>query len=204
MTDLLAIEKTISSFQDLHDRLGLARSHDDTFFPEWQNLTLPKVANQDFLDALQKRHSYYYNAGLLTEGTVLLSIVAPLLENLGFHEPPFFVRSEVPVSLEVKARDEIYPGRIDVLVIWNRLWVLIIEAKNAKFAADLALPQCLSYLYASNEPKTFGLVTNATDFIFCKLINATYDFSEPISLLSRQNRFYQVAAILTALKVATT
>jgi hypothetical protein len=203
MTSLLAIEKTISSFQELHDRLGLVRSSDDTFFQEWQNLTIaPSAENKRFLDALQHRYRYYYNSGLLTEGTILLSIVAPLLENIGFHEPPFFVQSEVSVSLEVKERDEIYRGRIDVLVIWHKLWVLIVEAKNSKFAADLALPQCLSYMSASSEPRTFGMVTNGTDFIFCKLVNSLYDFSEPFSLLSRQNRFYEIAEILSTIKAS--
>jgi len=227
MTSLLAIEKTISSFQELHDRLGLVRSSDDTFFQEWQNLTIaPSAENKRFLDALQQRYRYYYNSGLLTEGTILLSIVAPLLENIGFHEPPFFVQSKVSVphlkdafrtgsspafgggtsflcsTLEVKERDEIYRGRIDVLVIWHKLWVLIVEAKNSKFAADLALPQCLSYMSASSEPRTFGMVTNGTDFIFCKLVNSLYDFSEPFSLLSRQNRFYEIAEILSTVKAS--
>ncbi|MFZ9738420.1 MAG: type I restriction endonuclease [Prochlorotrichaceae cyanobacterium] len=204
MTNRFAIEKNIASFQDLQDRLGLVRTSDDRFFEECQTLhPEPSLDRKLFLDALHKRHAYYYNAGLLTEGTILVAIVAPLLENLGFHEPPFFVRSEVPVALEVTERDEIYRGRIDVLVIRQRLWVLVVEAKNAKFAADLALPQCLSYMAASSEPTTFGLVTNGTDFIFCKRVNTTYDFSEPFSLLSRHNRLYEIAGLLSTLKAST-
>ena len=198
MNSLLAIEKTISNFQELHDRLGLVHSTGEGFFPEWQHLTIaPCPEDKLFLDGLQKRHSYYYNAGLLTEGTILLSIVAPLLENRGFHEPPFFVQSEVPVSLEISDRNEIYTGRIDVLVIRDRLWILVVEAKNSKFAADLALPQCLSYMSGSSQPQTFGMVTNGTDFVFCKLVHKSYDFSEPFSLLSRHNRFYEIAEILS-------
>jgi Type I restriction enzyme R protein N terminus (HSDR_N) len=198
---LLAIEQAISTFQALHEQLGLQRANETAFFSEWQ-IPIVKLADSDkaFLDHLQQRYHNYYNAGLLTEGTVLLSMVAPLLEWLGFHEPPFFVRSEVPISLEVTERDEVYRGRIDVLVVREHLWVLTVEAKRSKFAADIALPQCLAYMSAATQKNCFGLVTNGSDFIFCKLEDGIYDFSEAFSLLSRQNKLYEVAAVLMHLK----
>ena len=152
MSATLAIEKKIASFQDLPARLGLVRAMEDGFFPEWQNLTVaPSASRIAFLDRLQQRYHYYYNSGILTEGTVLLSIVAPFLEHLGFHEPPFFVRLEIGVQLTVQEREEIYRGRIDVLVVREQLWVLAVEAKRSKFAADVALPQCLAYMAASGQ-----------------------------------------------------
>ena len=170
MSTLLAIEKTISSFQVLHERLGLRHTTDESFFPEWQSSSI-ELTDDDkvFLDRLQQRYHNYYNAEFLTEGTVLLSIVAPLLERLGFHEPPFFVRSEVPISLEVEERNEIYRGRIDVLVIRDLIWILTVEAKRSKFAVDIALPQCLAHMSTSLQQPTFGMVTNGSDFIFCRL-----------------------------------
>lgn len=36
MSTLLAIEKTILSFQAVHERLGLCRATDESFFVEWQ------------------------------------------------------------------------------------------------------------------------------------------------------------------------
>ena len=201
MSTLLAIEQTISSFQALQERLGLRRASDAAFFSEWQTPTAElDDSAKAFLDHLQQRYHNYYNAGLLTEGTVLLSIVAPLLEQIGFHEPPFFVRSEVPVSLEVVEQDEIYRGRMDVLVVRDQLWILTVEAKRSKFAADIALPQCLAYMSAAPHQPSFGMVTNGSDFLFCKLEDGVYDYSEPFSLLSRQNRLYEVASILTCLK----
>lgn len=201
MSSQLAIEQTISSFQALHERLNLCRTSEASFFPEWLTPTIELVENDKaFLDHLRQRYYNYYNAGLLTEGTVLLSIVAPLLERLGFHEPPFFVQSEVPISLEVTERNEIYRGRMDVLVIRESLWVLTVEAKRSKFAADLALPQCLAYMSAAPKQPSFGMVTNGSDFIFCKVADSMYDFSDPLSLLSRQNKLYEVATILTSLK----
>lgn len=201
MSPLLAIEKTISSFQELNKRFGLQQATDESFFTEWQ-MPAANLSDGDkaFLDHLQQRYRNYYEADLLTEGTVLLSIVAPLLERLGFHEPPFFVRSEVPVRIEVTERDEIYRGRIDILVICDLMWVLTVEAKRSKFAVDIALPQCLAYMTASGTQPAFGMVTNGSDFMFCKLENLVYDFSEPFSLLSRHNRLYEVATILANLK----
>ena len=108
----------------------------------------------------------------------------------------------MPVQVEVQARDEVYRGRIDVLVVRECLWILTVEAKRSKFAVDIALPQCFAYMAASPEQPIFGMVTNGSDFIFCKLEGKTYDFSEPFSLLSRQNRLYRVAAILLHLKDA--
>ncbi|NEO71291.1 type I restriction enzyme HsdR N-terminal domain-containing protein [Moorena sp. SIO3H5] len=201
MSRLLAIEKTISSFQVLHERLGLSRATDESFFSEWQVSSI-EILDDDksFLDRLRQRYYYYYNAGLLTEGTVLLSIVAPLLERLEFHEPPFFVQSEVPISLEVEEHNEVYRGRIDVLVIRGLVWILTVEAKRSKFAADIALPQCLAYMSAAPRQPSFGMVTNGSDFIFCKLKDKVYDFSDAFSLLSRQNKLYEVATILKKLK----
>lgn len=98
---------------------------------------------------------------------MLLSIVALLLEHLGFHEPPFFVQSEVPVRIEVTEQDEVYRGRMDIWVVRDRLWVLTVEAKRSKFAIDVALPQCLAYMSAAPQQPSFGLVTNGSDFMFC-------------------------------------
>lgn len=205
----LAIEKTISSLQELNNRFGLKRATDELFFSEWQSLTINLTDEEKiFLDSLQQRYRSYHEADLLTEGTVILSIVAPLLEKFGFHEPPFFVRSEVPVQIEILDRDEIYRGRIDVLVVCDRtetnlpdrLWVLTIEAKRSKFAVDVALPQCLAYMTAADTQPSFGMVTNGSDFMFCKLENGMYDFSEPFSLLSRRNRLYEVSTLLKRFK----
>ena len=201
MSTLLAIDKTISGFQELHDRLRLYRATDNAFFSEWQGwMTNQKEYDRSFLDHLWQRYQNYYNAGLLTEGTVLFALVAPLLEHLGFQDPPFFVRSEVPVRVEVEDRDEVYQGRIDVLVVRERFGVLTVEAKRSRFVADIALPQCLAYMAAAAEKPVFGMVTNGSEFMFCKLANSIYDFSDPFSLLSRQNRLYEVAAILIGLK----
>ncbi|WP_448562388.1 type I restriction endonuclease subunit R [Trichothermofontia sp.] len=201
MVSTLAIADTITNFQALHDRLGLQRATDTDFFPEWQHLAI-NLSEHDyvFLDQLRQRYHYYYNGGLLTEGTILLAIVAPLLNHFGFHEPPCCVRSESPIGLALPDRDEIACGRIDILVVQEQLWILTVEAKRSRFAVDIALPQCLAYMTAAAVNPSFGLVTNGSDFVFCKLVETIYDFSEPFSLLSHRNRLHEVATLLINLK----
>ena len=62
MTTVLVIEQTISSFQELHERLGLSRAVEPSFFPEWQVAAIDLSDDaQGFLDRLQHRYQYYYN-----------------------------------------------------------------------------------------------------------------------------------------------
>ncbi|NEQ65969.1 MAG: hypothetical protein F6K21_10795 [Symploca sp. SIO2D2] len=53
---------------------------------------------------------------------------------------------------------------------------------------------------AAPQQPSFGMVNNGSDFIFCKLEDKVYDFSDAFSLLSRQNKLYEVATILKKLK----
>ncbi|MEA5463224.1 type I restriction enzyme HsdR N-terminal domain-containing protein [Leptothoe sp. PORK10 BA2] len=126
--------------------------------------------------------------------------MAPLLERLGFQDAPLLVHSEVPVQVKVTERDEIYRGRMDVLVVCNLMGVLTVEAKRSKFAVDMVLPQCLAYMTAGETQPAFGMVTNGSDFMFCKLENSLYDLSKPFSLWSRYKRLHEVPTILTTLK----
>jgi len=81
MTTLLAIEQSVTSFHELVTRFGLHRATDADFFSEWQIPTESiKESDKAFLDHIKQRYHNYYKAGLLSEGTVLLSIIAPLLE----------------------------------------------------------------------------------------------------------------------------
>ncbi|XGB43375.1 MAG: hypothetical protein LVS60_06365 [Nodosilinea sp. LVE1205-7] len=60
----------------------------------------------------------------------------------GLFLPPFYVSTEN--SVEIEARDEttVVRGRIDILVIKDQLWLLVIESKRAEFSPRLAFPRC--------------------------------------------------------------
>jgi hypothetical protein len=64
-------------------------------------------------------------------------------------------------------------GRIDILVLKEQLWVLVIESKRAEFSTRVGIPQILSYMLAAPKRSSplYGLVTNGTDFVFLKLLS---------------------------------
>ena len=75
-----AITDTLLTYEDVQRRLGLSRTDDPAFFPEWQ-LPLPtlSVAETSELEHLSQRYLTYIEAGEVSEGTLNLIVVAPLL-----------------------------------------------------------------------------------------------------------------------------
>ena len=67
-------------------------------------------------------------------------IMSPLLEMAGFYDPPYLLQSEVSVNIEVEDLDMVYRGRIDALVLQERLWVVLLQSKRSTFNFDMAIP----------------------------------------------------------------
>jgi hypothetical protein len=70
--------------------------------------------------------------------------------------------------IETRDGTTLVQGRIDILVIKDQLWVLVIESKGAEFSPKVGIPQSLSYMLATPQRglPLYGLVTNGTDFVF--------------------------------------
>jgi hypothetical protein len=122
----------------------------------------------------------------------------------GFYDPPFRLRSEASLRIEVVDRqDRVYQGRIDSLILQEQLWIVLVESKRTSFSAELALPQALAYMVANpqRESPTYGLVSNGAYSIFIKLHQSQYSFSDDFSLNRRQNELYGVLQILNRLKL---
>lgn len=107
--------------------------------------------------------------------------------------------------MQITAEDEgeTVQGRIDVLVIQEQLWVLVIESKRGSFSLEPALPQALAYMMANPNPDkpAFGLVTNGSNFLFIKLMKQDtpqYALSDEFTL-RRGNDLYSVLRILKRL-----
>jgi hypothetical protein len=72
----------------------------------------------------------------LLEGTITLLLASPLLaiashqESAGFYDPPFRVRAEESIQLSLDDGEEILQGRMDVLVLLNQFWVVLLESKK--------------------------------------------------------------------------
>jgi hypothetical protein len=139
----------------------------------------------------------HYDRGDLAEGAVDRLLISPLLDLAGFDNPRFNIDTET--TIEVTAEDDTrYRGRIDALVIEQQFWVLVVEEKATRIAMETALPQALTDMVAHpNQARpVFGLAANGNNFLFIKLQHQKYAFSDSFSLLSHQNKLYEVLQIL--------
>jgi len=170
MTATTAIEQL--TLADLEEKFGLTFVSDPSFFPEWQG-RMPELTIEE-ASRLQRVRDEYENLErrILSEKTVELVVLAPLLDLAGFFLPPFYIETEKPLEIATTDGDELLRGRLDVLILRDRLWVLAIEAKRARFSLRVGIPQILGYMLAAetSEPVRLGMVTNGESFIFLKLL----------------------------------
>jgi hypothetical protein len=202
-----------ATLRQLQASFGLQVSHDRTFFTEWSQSEMSLTdAEQALLDRVKANYESLMADPPLLENTVKMVILAPLLDLAGFYRPPFQLETET--SVEIEAVDGnladgglVVRGRIDILVLKQRLWLLVIESKRSDFAATRGLPQALSYMLGSPHPgtPTFGLITNGNEFLFVKAIVATdaavaqYATSRLFALINPENDLYDVLKILKKL-----
>ena len=131
----------------------------------------------------------------------MLLLVSPLLAASGFYDSPFRIKAEESVNLTVDDGEEILRGRIDVLVLQNRLWVMVLESKKTSLSVFTALPQALAYLMANPNPNlpVYGMVTNGDDILFIKVIQGDkpqYDLSRVFAPFTSAKELYIVLQIL--------
>ncbi|WP_333783389.1 type I restriction endonuclease [Nostoc sp. 'Peltigera membranacea cyanobiont' 210A] len=96
---------------------------------------------------------------------------------------------------------EVIKGKIDVLVLQDQLWLLIIESKRYSFSLAKAIPQALTYMLANPQPEhpAYSLVMNGEDFQFIKLIKQDklmYALFDRFTLYRHENELYKVLNIL--------
>lgn len=204
MVQVLAITDYIDSLAEAETRFGLSRNDEPSFFTEW-SIDLPELTaiEQQRLDLIKQRYLYHRQYGHLLENAVNFIVIAPLLELAGFYDPPFRLRSEASIRLEIEDRErKVYQGRIDSLIVQEHLWIILVEAKRTSFSIEVALPQALAYMSANPQPQqaTFGLVSNGAYSMFVKLDKSQYSFSEDFSLNRQRNELYNVLRVLNRLK----
>ncbi len=176
MVQVLAVTDYIDSLVEAEDQFGLTRNDDPLFFTEWSS-DLPELspAEQQRLDLIKQRYLYHRQYGHLLDGAVNFIVIAPLLEMAGFYDPPFHLRSEASIRLELEDKtDKIYQGRIDSLILQESLWIFLVESKRTSFSIETALPKAIAYMVANPQPgqATFGLVSNGAYSIFVKLFQS--------------------------------
>ncbi|MFP4414478.1 hypothetical protein [Coleofasciculus sp.] len=89
----LKISAHLTSLNEAQSRFNLSRTTDLQFFSEWQE-TLPELSQGERETLDRVKNSYLYNSadGAMTEATVNLLLVSPLLYLAGFCDPPYKLR----------------------------------------------------------------------------------------------------------------
>ena len=196
------IQASLVKLSDLKNKFGLTLVRDSQFFPEWLNVSTEiSELEQFWLDRVQTNFSALLEDPPVLENSVKMLVLSPLLDLAGFYQKPY--RLETETSMEIEAEDEgiIIRGRIDVLVLRERFWFVVIESKCSDFSVTKAIPQTLAYMFGNPNPEqsTFGMVTNGNEFIFLKLVRQPtpqYGNSRLFSLINPGNELYKILGVL--------
>ncbi|MBU6187452.1 MAG: type I restriction endonuclease [Synechococcales bacterium] len=187
------------TLRKLRQNFGIQISQNPAFFPEWlESFTSLNEGEYRLLDRVKTNFLELMEDPPILENTVKMVVLAPLLDLAGFYRRPFRIETETPIALEMKDEEAIIRGRIDVLVIKNQLWLLVIESKRSDFAVTRAIPQALAYMLSNSEiaQPTFGMITNGNEFLFLKTSQNEYANSQLFSLVNPNNELYEVLQIL--------
>jgi predicted type IV restriction endonuclease len=171
MVQLLRISEE-TSLEGLERDFQLQRNDDRDFFREWrQELVNLSQGDRDVLKRITEFYKNISSKSVVSENIVKMAILSPLLDLAGFYSSQFAIADEESITVSAIDGETIYRGRIDILVIQQSLWILVIESKSSSFSLHKALPQALAYMLASPNPAktTFGLITNGSEYRFVKL-----------------------------------
>lgn len=191
------------SLNDLIEKFGLERSDDEQFFREWQD-DLPELTDSEkqALDEVKADYLHLSRYPIL-EPIVKLVVLSPLLRGAGFYRAPFYLTAEKEVEIVSDDEGTLVRGRLDLLVFTPQFWILVIEAKAAKYSLEVGIPQALTYMLGDPNPEkpAFGFVMNGIEFRFLKLTKQSipkYAQSDLFALDSRDD-LYTVLRILKRL-----
>ena len=192
------------TINDLKIKFNLQHTDERQFFREWQD-KLPEVSESEkqLLERIKTNFLNLIEYPPMLENAVKMVVLSPLLDLAGFYQRPLRISTEKQVEIISEDEGTIIKGKIDVLVLQEQLWILVIEAKKAQFSLEPGIPQALAYMLDNPNPEKpiFGLVTNGSNFIFIKLIKqerSLYALSDEFTL-RRANDLYIVLSILKQL-----
>ncbi len=195
----LAVTEAITTIAEAEKKFGLRRCESKDFFTEWYD-QLPEISpsNRANLEILWQRYIYHRSGGHLLESTVMLLLVSPLLAIAGLYDPPFRIKAEESISINISDSEETLQGRIDVLVLCDRIWIIVLESKKTMLSVWSALPQTLAYLMASpnGDIPTFAMLTNGDDIVFVKLEGKQYGMSQVLAPLVNQGELEMAWRVL--------
>lgn len=193
------------SLREVKDRFNLQQIWEPDFFLEWHQDLIPlSDAEKQWLDQI-KTDFLGLAESALHEEVAKMFMLAPLLSLAGLARSPFLPIAEKQVEITLEDHDEVIRGRIDLMILHQHLWAIVIESKRKSLNVTEALPQALVYML--NSPNriqpTFGLVLNGTEFLFLKLDShdqPQYGTSQLFSLINPGNDLYEVLKVLRRLR----
>ncbi|MDV3348644.1 type I restriction endonuclease subunit R [Leptothoe sp. LEGE 181152] len=198
----VAITEAITTLIEAEQRFCLRRTEEDNFFQEWCT-DFPALTDMDRagLTELRRRYLYQRSQGQLLENTVTLLFASPLLTLAGFYDPPFRLKAEESVQLTLEDPEEVLQGRLDVLVLKEQFWVVVLESKKTALSVWSALPQTLAYLMADpqSEQPSFALMTNDDNSVFVKVARSQggkYNFSRVFAAMTSDQELCEILQIL--------
>ena len=136
-TNIQASDVTLN---ELKSKFNLELVRDKNFFPEWQT-DLPEITEveKQVLDDVQTGYFNLIGYPSMLENIVQLSILAPILQLAGFFLHPLWIKSESSVNISSEDEKVTIEGKIDILVLKEQLWVLVIESKRAELSIKVGL-----------------------------------------------------------------
>ncbi|NCJ06738.1 restriction endonuclease subunit R [Synechococcales cyanobacterium C] len=186
-------------------RFGLQRIREPRFFSEWQE-GLPELieAEQHFLGHIQEGYINLVEYPPVLERAVQLSILSPLLFLAGFFLPPFHIQVEKSIEVSDQNEEVTIRGQIDILLIKDQFWVMVIESKKASFSTEVGLAQLLAYMLANPHPHRpgFGMVTTGSAFLFVKLVQGDtpqFATSDQFGILNTTQGIHEAFRVLKRL-----
>jgi hypothetical protein len=172
------------TLRDVIHKFELVPSRDRSFFLEWQQ-DLPNLGpDEDNALAEIETEYFYLSQQPMAEGAVKMVVLSRLFSLAGFYRSPFTMTTEYTVKIQAVDDGKTLRGVIDILVLHDKLWALLVESKRNTFSLEPALPQALTYMCGSPHPEypTFGLISNGANSLLLKLHGKTYAQSKEFSL----------------------
>ncbi|MEO0769866.1 MAG: type I restriction endonuclease subunit R [Cyanobacteria bacterium J06649_4] len=191
------------SLEDLKQQFGLQIDTQQELFDELHSdfSELSPFEKQQ-LRRVQRNYTNLSNRKSFSEEAVKMVVLSPLLDLANFYQAPFGLNTEEAIELTSKDEGFSVKGKIDVLVVRQQLWVLVIESKSTQFDVLSALPQALTYLLSAptTDKPVYGLLVNGREFVFVKLMQ----LSKPVyarSFALSIERKEELETVLNLLKV---
>jgi hypothetical protein len=193
------------NLEQLRELFGLELVETD--FLEWQE-NLPELTEleKELLDQIKVGYINLRNYPPFLENTVNTVVLSPLLFVGKFYLPPFHIKLEKYVEFQTEDGETKVKGRIDILLLNEKLWVTVIESKQVAYSVEAGLDQLLAYMLAAPHREVYGMVTSGGSFMFVKVIKGdvhTYATSDIFDVRNRGNELYDVLQILKKLSAIT-